>query len=388
MEKRVGGSGEWAMGTVLVVPPKSRYGVLTEFSAGVCGGLAEAGVATRWFDPGGEPFLHALNRELARGDVSHIVGFNAIALNELTVPPPLNVHYVAWLVDYPSIHYPRLAERRTGCSVISANGDDAAYVKEICGTDYAHADFPGFISGVDLSWRDYGDRPHSIVLAASWMGTPKPFWKEIKNDVVRKAATESLEELMQDESLDYGRSFKAAFSRNGIDASANPRLFSFYLNEIIQHVRCASRIRVVKALAESGLPTLVVGEGWDGFKHVKSFGFHPSVSSRELLQVYGRSKVVVNLNAKSGASERVVYGIQAGCGIATQETPELRNLFADKGGCVFLKPNATSGELKAAFEKAVDRSTFERMNEWAGRTAPALFAWREKARILKKRLGL
>jgi len=236
--------------------------------------------------------------------------------------------FLTWLADHPAHFYQRF-QCGNRAFVISANPAHAHFLNDFSDSIYLLDSIAGVSRGFDSG--DVDPR-FDYVAACSWMEEPTPFWEKIEEDILVRIAKEGIEQVIGDDFADPYQTFKGLFERYDIDWSSNGLALAGLSREADLFVRRYSRVKIISEIIASGRTLLLVGSGWS-----ERLGAHSNVTyldNHEFLQlrdIYKLGKYVVNMNAPSGASERVSLAAEVGRPAVSQQSNSMNKVLASGG---------------------------------------------------------
>jgi hypothetical protein len=235
----------------------------------------------------------------------------------------------------------------------------------------------------------FEDRPYSVLFAGSWMGKPDPFWENIGDSFTRDIISESIERLESDPSAAVYKAVADSIQAKGITFNTDRNIAKVLLNTL-SYVRKLDRIRLFEALARSDLPLNVVGDGWESLgKHRAGLKYLPPRGMNSIVDLYARSRFVINVNAGNGASERSFNAAAYGACVISDTNPLLAKAFEGDQEIAFfdrcdpetavtaIQSLHETGKASLMATAGMNKATQEQT--WAHRAALLLFHIEEKA---------
>ena len=303
---------------ILLIPPSvSAYDVLTAFSRQLFEAMRLSHENIFYYTPtSAEYFKKDLTHIQSRNDITHVISFNAVAFKLFAELDLNEVKHLGWLVDYPTYHHSRLESQLTSASILTANLNHQTYIEEMTKSCFSSSMTLGVPSSdVERFQQSLSSRDFDIAFVGGWMGEPINFWQDIQNPILKKLATNTLEILLSDDKADAYSVVKAQMFEAGIDTSQNTEL----INNLIMHLndfqRKYSRLKMMSSVVQSGLKTLVVGNGWSDHFAGSHLFFHDSVPNEFMGQIYENCKIAICLNSNNGGCERALQAIANGCSV-------------------------------------------------------------------------
>jgi len=197
---------------------------------------------------------------------------------------------------------------------LTSNPNHAHFINEMTSSQYAGALTLGAPSySISEETQDLNNRNFDVVFVGSWMGVPEKFWLEINDPQIQKITKETLDLINADDYADPYLVLKNAFTKDGLDISKNRDLINTLLWHINTFNRKYSRLKMMNAVARSGLKALIVGEGWSDHFALPHLYFHEPVLNHLIGKIYEQSKIVICLNSNNGGGERALQALSSGC---------------------------------------------------------------------------
>lgn len=328
---------------VLIPLVSSKYSVLTNFGYELFEALQRNGCdVSLYVENNGteKSILDDIESIVRNKKITHIISFNGALLDLMKESRFGTIVFVSWMVDYPAYHYPRLNSQFTQSHVICPNSDHKYFIDEATSSKFLAVLLPGAQQAQQNSTK-LENRMFDVAIAGSWMGAPEKFWLGIQDEFQRNIINNVINHLIQDDELDVYMAVKKEFAHHQIAFHANATAFALLINQINGYLRKYSRLKMMSALAQSGLNCLVIGEGWETDFNFPNFHFHKSADYKNMPFLYSNAKIVVNLNSNAGACERAVQAIGCGCAIFSFNGKPMK-LIAESGHEVQLVSSALS----------------------------------------------
>ena len=363
---------------IIVLKGISQNNVLREFSDAIAEGLRKIDQTTFVTDLTLQSGFDELNALLQREEVEGIVSFNAI-LGE-TLPDHFKIPFICWLVDAPHYHFKRLNHTGGNRHYIFPSKHHANYlvqgkIKASSSTQLAGArHWPAEV-------KPHSQRNHTLLLAASWMGEPQPFWANYTQDIAKQVAQKIVALLDADPRVDALKACMTAARALGIEFKLNDS-WAELASQAQSYIRQKDRLRVVETLAQTGVPMTLIGKGWESNMRL---GSHVNViddlDHKNILAYYADAKVVINLNAANGASERLFDAMSMGACVISDHSDTLLSLFKDrKDFCVFDRRRENS--LSEALHYALRHDRAESMSRRATQMVSQQHLWEHRAAMV------
>jgi hypothetical protein len=175
-------------------------------------------------------------------------------------------------------------------------------------------------------------------------------------------------------------------ARLGDDAEFDTQMCGF-LREPLTYVRNMDRINIIRSLVDAGLPVTICGAGWEAFlgerRNVTYIG---EVRFEDISDLYGNSRVVLNLNAANGACERAVHAALAGAAVASDFSQPLNELFGGDEAIGFFD-RAEPGAAANAVGRLLDLEEGEAVARKGQEKVMRSGLWRHRAQQLVDFVG-
>jgi hypothetical protein len=298
----------------------------------------------------------------------------------------LGVKFIGWQLDHP-IYAPRSLRRELkGRYAIYASRNHLRYAQAV--------KLPGrgttMLPGGDLPttpMKDYRSREWPVFVAATWNGVPQRLWEQVADSPGRQLLMGVVDTLLQDRNASLLDAFNATSAKLKLgarlgDDPAFDEMMRNLMCEPLTYVRNIDRINIIRALVDAGLPVTICGGGWQEFLgERKNVTYLDRVDFRDLQALYGNARVVLNLNAGNGGSERAVNAALAGAAVASDYSEQLDTLHGGGQGIAFFnraKPETAAQVVGGLVESAKGETLALRGQERVARSG----LWRHRAEQL------
>jgi hypothetical protein len=322
-----------------------------------------------------------LVEELVRSRPEAVVSFSSVFASlvlegDVSLFDVLGVKFVSWLLDHPVYAPQSLRRELQGRLAVYSNADHARFAEAAGVPGRAMALLPGGEPVVPM--RDHRDRSQPLFVAASWNGPPERFWDPADDSPATRLLVGVIDRLLADRRASLIDAFDETCAELGIgpvlggDPASLEQMRSFLAGGLT-YVRHLDRYNLITALAQAGLPMTVCGSGW-----AERLGGHRNVTCiesapfRALPALYADARVVLNLNAGNGASERAIQAAFCGAAVATDYSREVDALFGGEAGAAFYNRARPETAVEAVARllddegQAVARRGHERVVEQCG----------------------
>lgn len=311
---------------LIVLKGSSDNNVLREFADSTAEGLVQCGNSVDLVDLIGEDPLTKFNSLINQDSVDGIVSFNGI-LGDV-IPAEFRIPFLAWLVDSPHYHFKRIVNNKGQRHTLCPSNHHLNFIKQAKVNTSSSVMLAG-ARNYKNKLKDQCDRKHTLLVAASWMGEPQKFWESLPNEIAKKVSINAVEILDSDPMVDVFAALRKAAEIAGIKFEFNDS-WMYLATEVQSFIRKKDRLEHVKALAQTGIPLTIVGNGWeqvlDGRKNIS---FVNSINNDQITDYYADAKIVLNLNASNGACERLFDAMVTGACVISDESSTLRQYFKD-----------------------------------------------------------
>lgn len=317
------------------LPQTSQYGVLHHFTKKMSESFAKRGFACRLFSAEDQKATIQDPPDITlsfNGAPEHASG---IFLCDLIEKP-----HISCLVDL-AYRYQHLIESRfihIGCNdafserMFRDNGCDRAFFLPVA------ADIPKH----DVDHK----REYDVVLMTTFIdfeGKRNEWIKRYPEPMVN-VLNHSAELMFADENLSLVEAFQTAFNtalQNKEPLMINPTIIKTALSDLELYVRGRDRAELAASIQHLPLHVFdgtIDKIGWkDYLKNSKNVKFHPSVSFEESLDIFSKSKIILNSSphTRYGASERVFNALATGALPLTNHSPYLSSIFKSEEDILF-----------------------------------------------------
>ena len=380
----------------LLIQALDEAHLYSQFTAALCEGLLEIGCEAVVLPvPIGHPegLLAALtaSRYDAVVSFSSIFGDAAFAGSGQSLFDALGVKFVGWQLDHPIyVHHtlsPAMARRHS----IYPNDDHVRFARAIGISGRAASLLPG-ARLLPAPLTAHAQRDWPIFVAATWNDVPERGWETMEDSPAKRLFVEVVERLTSDPHVSVLDAFNGAVGqlgmpvRLGADAGLDAELIKL-LRGPLSYVRHMDRVRIIDALIDADLPLTICGTGWR--EHVgdrTSVTLLDSVPFSALPALYDNAKVVLNLNAANGGSERALQAMMSGAAVVSDQGSALANAFVAETEIAFFDRAAPQGVVEVV-AGLLESDRGEAMARGGHERAMATALWRHRAQDLANLLG-
>ncbi len=300
------------MRLMIFQPSKSAYDVLTDFSSKLyqaC--LSLDACQTTLYVPGQSAC--SLDALIDQHQITHIFGFNGVSMNLSLGKAHEDIQHFAWLVDYPVYHHGRLSSPVPNKLIVSANPQHSHYISAMTDSRYVGSLSLGATYPQNTLPKPIHERDFDVVFIGGWMGEPEPLWEKSSEPLVKQMANEALAILMNDDNADAFLVLEKKFHHYGISLERNRDLMNVLVRYLENYLRKYLRLKMMRAIVQSGLKTLVVGTGWSEHFSGDQLYFHEPVNNEFIHEIYKHCKLAICLNSNNGGCERALQALASGC---------------------------------------------------------------------------
>jgi len=285
----------------------------------------------------------SLIKRLLRLDYNAIVSFNAVLTHGLTLPDAnaktpllsmLPVPHVCWMMDDPIYHYDRLKIKNDFRLVLTCSEYHSDFLATLDSGAKHSVLFPGFLPP-SAKLKPHRHREFDFIIAASWMGEPKEFWSQV-SEPARRILKDTIDRVECGDYSNVYQAIKSAALDQDIDLAVNSNTLPLLI-AVEDFLRQRERLKIIENIVNTDSRIGIIGNGWDDRGFGKNVRVFPSVNSSAILSHYQNSRIVVNLNARNGGSERLMDGISSGAAVLSPFSPSLSKEIPEGSGVRYLQ---------------------------------------------------
>lgn len=371
--------------SILLLVPGSTNGVLPNLTQKLFNQL-KALTECQLFDQDAMPLSKAEFFDYVnRLNPSAIFSFNAAGAElELTIPNQGNKNlfslfpslHIGWMVDHPVYHIPRLTQINPKRLVLFPTKDAIEFAQtfNLSGT-FSSLPFAGTDS-TDMG-KNHCDRKFDIVIAASFMGYPNDVSQKYTNPI-NQIVAETIQLIQEKPFLDPYYVLLDRFLDHRLQCEQRDFLIQI-TKELYDYQRKYNRLSMVESLVNSGLTVGLIGKGWKNhFGQKDRVTYFDHVSHDDIAQLYQDAKVVMNVNAVNGASERLFDAIDSGAMVYSEFSMMLFDMFGSGNGILFHHVN----DQESSIELLKDMINNHETEAWAWsakQTIISAHTWKHRA---------
>lgn len=336
---------------IAILKGSSTNNVLDTFSHQLARGVDGIGHESAVLDVARDDVLADLINTLRDHSFDAVVSFNGI-LGDVVGPDQRNlmehagIPFIAWLVDHPAHHYHRLAAPNEFRWTLCTSKDHVAFL-DAAGVSGLWQHLHAAADPWETTPKASNERRMPVLLAATWMREPEKFWEHIQSDTTRAIIENVIERVMDDGSVSVTTAFGDVLASKGLPFQVDASV-ARVLVAILMYVRRHDRLNLVHCLARSGLPVTLYGKGWkENLAGHGRLSFVDDVPSAELSRRYGDARIVLNINAANGASERAFAAMQAGACVLSDQNDVLATIAEPGTDLMFFDRRQPEGLAQA-----------------------------------------
>ncbi len=378
---------------ILLVKACAESHVYSQFVNSLHGALAELGHESAITDQS----IYVANdmvspahfaRELQASRYDAVVSFNALfgatlLANGASLFDAMGLKFLGWQLDHPILAPQSRTRQLQNRYAIYSHPNHLTFARAMKIPGQGMSMLPG-AEPLQSPAKPYRSRPWSIFVAATWNGWPKPIWENSGDSPAKRLLTGVAEQLFADETASLLDAFNNTSdnlklgAKLGVDAAFDDQIADL-LRFPFNYFRHLDRINIIRSLADSGLPLTVCGAGWRdvlGDRGNVVYLDH-KVDFKDLSVLYGDAKVVINLNAGNGASERAVQSAMAGAAVLSDYSEPLASMFESPDERAFFN-RARTGDVAEVAGRLLESDRGETMAELGRQRVLDAGLWRHR----------
>ncbi|HTK35356.1 MAG TPA: glycosyltransferase [Caulobacteraceae bacterium] len=301
--------------------------------------LAQLGVRTTLVTLGGADWLDGVVQAIRDAQIDYVLAFGSFSA-DLRTPDGRSIYdslgcgLIGWDVDHPAYQFKRFTTPIRKRVQICASESHFRFAQTMgCRTAEAL-----MVPGVEAVAEDplpIEDRPILATVAMSWLGEPQVWWNGAKGTPAYSLIEGVVGRLLADREVDMFAAYQATLADTGLEVNFDENVCNL-LSNIGLFVRQYDRFLLGKTLAETDLPCVICGTGWrERLGERPHLTYAESLDFADLGELYGRSRIVLNLNAANGASERAVLAMANGAAVVSDYSPLLQSQFGNENAIRF-----------------------------------------------------
>lgn len=312
----------------------TQYGVLHHFRTGLARALEKQGVSTPLIDLDNMD-RSAFFKAIYASPPDYTLAFNGLQAissghflcDELEIP------HIAWLVD--SAHY-TLEFAKSPFHVLIAPDQKSADMFHEAGAKQAH--FLPHAFEASLAAPSDSARTIPIVFLGSLMDPLEieALWKQHLPEDVVKGLVDVCDKTLDEKDQTYQEAFEYLLEEHfAFFSTLTEEKTTQLAISLDGFIRAKDRINLLKAL--QGLPVHIYGNclsnrNWGDFLDLSNgnYSIFPAVNFDAAIDIMKNAKIVLNSSPmfKTGAHERIFYGLGLGAAVLTNETPWNQHHFS------------------------------------------------------------
>lgn len=304
-----------------------------------------------------------------------VVGFQAPALEKDFFRKMNSKKFQLWF-DHPAFFDQLFKELTADYYILCQDMYSADYLKK-----YAHVEnaiqFPP--AGIDAGLSDNRKREYDVV----FIGAYSPVIALEMN----RFETEFAEYLINNPNKTFEAGLEETLKKFGIFFNEDEfRRYLYLLHPVCRNVINYFRNAVVETILEAGIKLDVFGDTWRQYKgaYAKNLVIHPAVSVEESLEIWGHSKVGLNVMTwhKGGMTERIANIMLSGAVCLSDETTYLRQHFKEDKEIVLFELNKLN-ELPDKIKELLNNDALrDEISQNAYKKASREHTWGRRAKQL------
>lgn len=321
------------MRKILMVKGQSKYNVVRCFVDEVAKGLRKNDCEVEVLDyMGNEEEFKARLKVLRENPPNVAISFNGIGYE--VIREYLEIPYVGWMVDHPTLNHPRLTAWDNISYAVCIDQSHAEMIKRfytnIRGVYFLpHAGSFGCVS------RPYKEREIDVLFSGSYTSSNeclkqlqenlKPYEQKVAFILIMK---------MQEQNLTLEQALEIFLVENDI-AFSNEEFTSLCMNYIgvDYFIRAFYREELIRTLSNNGICVDIYGEKWEQFEceNKENLRLHEPLDFMESLEVMGNAKISLNSipSFKGGGHERIFSAMLNGSLCVTDSNAYLEEQFVN-----------------------------------------------------------
>jgi spore maturation protein CgeB len=194
-----------------------------------------------------------------------------------------------------------------------------------------------------------GERSLPIVFCGSLMDPleVEELWKNSLPAPLVEDLKAAADEVILSQTLTYQQAFEGLHSQHApFFNTLHPENMTLLIQSLDRYLRAKDRIEMLKSLA--GFPVHIYGNlyskrSWGDFLDLEkgSYHIHEALDFPEAVKVMKSAQIVLNSSPmfKTGAHERIFYGLGLGACVMTNNTPWIHSHFKENEELLIYKPN-------------------------------------------------
>lgn len=308
----------------------TQYEVMHHFRLSLSKGLEKNGIKTHLVELAD---LSVLKKSLYSNPPDFTLAFNGLqpSSDGHFLCEELEIPHVAWLVDSAD-YFHDLA--KCPLNILIAPDQQSRDLLTSWGSKNAY--FLPHAFDEDLVYHSE-NRPLPLVFLGSLMDPieVEELWKTHLPPSLKESLIGAAEKTLKSPYVTYQMAFSEVINAHpDFFEFLSPRQISDFATTLDRYIRARDRIDLLKSL--KGLPVHIYGNclskrSWGDFIESDEYSIHPAVDFPEAIKIMKNAKMVINSSPmfKTGAHERIFYGLGLGCAVVTNETPWLEAHFSN-----------------------------------------------------------
>ncbi len=379
------------MKKIVLIKGQSRYNVLRYFIDEVAEGLKRRQCEVEILDLllGNKEDIITRLKAFRLSPPDAVISFNGMG-REL-VCEYLEVPFIGWMVDHPTIHHPRYIEWGAHDYAVCIDADHAKMVQRYY-PNVGGAFVVPHGGSVVPEWIPYSNREIAVSFSGSFtssqecleklQATLEPYEQQVAFTLIVK---------MQEKNMTLEQALEEFLTENKIPFTNEEftNLCLHYL-QVDYFIRAFYREDMLRTLVDNGVTVDVYGDNWECFvcKDREKLKLHPPLDYEESLVVLGNTKIALNVlpNFKQGGHERIFSSMLSGALCVTDANSYLKNEIWDGKEIVFYNRDRMQTVANAVTYYLENEDEADFIVQSAKEKAEKQYTWAHRAGELLERL--
>ncbi len=298
----------------------------------LCAALNEAGVSAEVFDVfrDREGFADAVISTHRDAVISFSSFLGALSLEDgRSIYDAVGSRFLGWQFDHPIYVHHHIANPMAQRSAIYPSESHLRFNAEAGLPCPSKVMLPGGEAPAGDA-PDYRDRRMPVFVAATWNGEPARAWETLGDSPATRLMAQVAERLRRDRARSLIDAFHAARDNLGLGGLELSSEVIALLRIVLNYVRHRDRLDIVESLVRSALPLTVCGAGWrEHLGERPGLTYLDSAPFSAMGGLYRDARIVLNLNAANGGSERAIDAALNGACVVSDYGATLAGAFED-----------------------------------------------------------
>lgn len=294
-----------------------------------------------------------------------------------------NVLYCTMLMDHPYIHHRRLQNQYEHIFVMSPDMEHTDYLDRY----YSNIRYTGFLPHAGCraeNIRPYSEREIPVSFMGSY-SAPEMTMKQIKSYPPQMSAIlqETIQLILSNPQYSVNQAVYILMHEKGAaNEHTNFADICPEFHTVDTYIRRYYRDKVIRTIAEAGIPIDVYGDGWEQmhFSGHTNLHIHPRIDFKDSLEITGNSKISLNIMPwfKAGSHDRVFSAMLCGSLCLTDSSIYLEQACTSRENILFYSleqletlpgiiEKTLADEKRAAVIARKGQALAEEKHTWANR---------------------